>query len=81
MRTGLRVFLPLTAVIIIVACIFAFFEVRGEQRHIRQGLEKHAEVLAERLADSVEAPLERGAPKGLQHTVDRLGSRLVGLAV
>ena len=81
MHIGLRVFLPLTAVIIIVACIFAFFEVRGEQRHIRQELEKHAEVVAESLADSVEAPLERGGRQDLQRTVDRLGSRLVGLAV
>ena len=79
MRIGLRVAVALTVVLIAVACLFAFFEARSERRHIRQDLEKHAQVIAESLAEAITVPLEHGAP--LQHTLNRLGSRLVGLAV
>ncbi len=81
MRIGLRVVVSLSAVLILVACLFAYFEVRSEQRHIRQDLERHAQILAESLTETIKVPVKRGSRKGLQHTLDRLGARLVGLAV
>ncbi|HEV2231918.1 MAG TPA: trehalose-6-phosphate synthase [Terriglobia bacterium] len=81
MRMGLRVAVALTVVLILVACLFAFFEVRGERRHIKQDMARNAEVLAASLVEAIEVPLDRGSHTALQHTLDRLGERLVGLAV
>ena len=81
MRMGLRVAVPLTVVLILVACLFAFFEARAERRHIREDMEKNAAVLAESLAEAITVPLEKESQPALQHTLNRLGARLVGLAV
>src|SRR5579863_3654262 len=81
MRMGLRVAVALTVIMILVACLFAFFEARAERRHIRRDLEKNSAVLAESLADAITVPLEKGSQTALEHTLNRLGARLVGLAV
>src|SRR5271169_7169739 len=81
MRMGMRIILTLSVVIIVVACLFALFEVRAESRHKREDLERYSQVLAESLADSVEAPLAKGSTRDLQRTLERFGARLVGLAV
>src|SRR5579859_1883983 len=81
MRMGLRVAVALTVVLILVACLFAFFEAQGERRHIKRDMARSAEVLAASLAEAIEVPLDKGSHAALQHTLDRLGERLVGLAV
>src|SRR5437773_4317772 len=81
MRIGIRVVVSLSTVLILVASLFTYFEVRAEQRRVRQDLEKHAEILTESLAETVEVALARGSRTGLQRTLERLGSKMVGLAV
>jgi alpha,alpha-trehalose-phosphate synthase [UDP-forming] len=81
MRMGMRVILTLSVAIIVIACLFASFEVRAERRHKREDLERYSQVLAESLADSVEAPLAKGSSRDLQRTLERFGAKLVGLAV
>src|SRR6266567_1850300 len=81
MRIGLRVVVSLSVVAVSLTRIFAYFEVRAEQGRIRQDLEKHAEILAESLAQTVEIPLARGSRTGLERTLERVGTKMVGLAV
>ncbi|HLY63755.1 MAG TPA: trehalose-6-phosphate synthase [Terriglobia bacterium] len=78
---GLRVAVSLSVILILVACLFAFFEVRSQQRRTREDLENQAKILAGGLAEAVEIPLERGSRANVQRTLIRLGSGLVGLAV
>jgi trehalose-6-phosphate synthase len=81
MRIGLRVGVALSVVLIFVACLFAFFEVKSQEASARQNLEGQARILAESLAEAIEIPLERNSRPNLQRTLERLGARLVGLAV
>src|SRR5689334_1851909 len=81
MRIGLRVGVSLSLVLIFVACVFAFFELRAQEVRTRQNLENQAKVLAESLAEAVEVSLERNSRAGIQRTLDRLGTKLVGLAI
>lgn len=81
MRIGLRVGVSLSVVLISVACIFAFFEVRSQELRSRENLENQARILAESLAEGVEVPLERKSRANFQHTLEQLGARLAGLAV
>lgn len=71
----------LSVVLILVACLFAFFEVKSQERRTRENLENQARILAEGLAEAVPGPLEPKSHAGIQRTLDRLGARLVGLAV
>lgn len=81
MRMGLRVGVSLSVVLIFVACVFAFFEVRAQELRTRQNLERQGRILAESLAEAVEVPLEQKSRPIFQRTLERLGARLVGLAV
>jgi trehalose-6-phosphate synthase len=81
MRIGLRVGVSLTVLLIVVACLFTLFEVRSQQFQARQNLESQARILAQSLAEAVEVSRERDSRPNFQRTLERLGARLVGLAV
>jgi trehalose 6-phosphate synthase len=81
MRIGLRVGVSLSVVLILVACLFAFFEVKAQELRTRENLERQAMILADTVAEAVGGPLERKSRAGIQHVLERVGAGLVGLAI
>jgi trehalose-6-phosphate synthase len=81
MRTSVRVFLSLIAAVVLIAYLFAIFDVRSEKAHLRGELERRAEILAESMEQSVEAHMESGSPSDLQRSVERFSKWLPGVAV
>jgi trehalose 6-phosphate synthase len=67
----------------IVTLLVAWTEVRGEQRALRDEVQRHAEALADRLRGFLEAQLRHGSVDQLPAIVEQLSSReqLAGLAV
>jgi len=83
MRTTLKIVLPLIVSVAVVSLLFAAYQVRTENRLLRNDLSRRAEILGESLQESVEPLLDRGPDRGLQRLVERFGQRehLKGVAV
>jgi trehalose-6-phosphate synthase len=81
MRTSVRLLVSLLVAIVVIAYVFALYEVRGEKRRLQEDLEKRTEVVAESMIEMVEVRLNQSSIKELQRTVERLGSHLPGVAV
>ena len=83
MRITLRLILSLIVGITLVAAVFAYVQVRQEERRLREETERKAAILAESLEESIEPLLEQKGGKRLQKIVERFGNRerLSGVAV
>jgi len=84
MQFSLRLIVSLILGVVLVACVFADYQVRVEKRGLRNDLEKRAEILAESLEETVTPLLlEKRSRKELQRIVERFGNheRLAGMAV
>ena len=83
MRMSLRLIVSLIVGISLVTSVFAFYQVRAAKQALRNDLGRRAEILAESLAESVEAYLQGKSSKNLPRIVERFGNRqrLVGVAV
>src|SRR5437016_6563926 len=83
MRISLRLIILLIVGVTFVALLFAYSEVKAEQRALRSDLQNRAQLLADSLAQSVELLLERGDRRELHVFVDRFGNRerLAGVVV
>jgi len=83
MGLRLRLVVPLVVSVAIVSTLFAAYQVRTEQRHLRADLQHRAEVLAESLQETIEYNLENHSYGNLRHIVNRFGHRehLMGTAV
>jgi trehalose-6-phosphate synthase len=83
MRITLRLILSLIVGVTLVAAVFAYLQVRQEERRLREETERKSAILAESLEESVEPLLEARSEKKLQRIVERFGNRerLTGVAV
>jgi trehalose-6-phosphate synthase len=83
MRTTLKVVLPLIVSVAVVSLLFAAYQVRTERRTLQNDLSRRAEILGERLRESVEPLIEGASDKNLQGLVERFGQweNLKGVAV
>ncbi len=83
MRMSFRLILSLVVAVTVVSFLFAFYQVREDNRVRRTDLVKRAQVLAESLQETVEPLFARGADGNLQRIVERFGNRerLDGLAI
>ena len=83
MRTTLKLVSPLIVSVAIVSLLFAGYQVRTQQRILRNELTHRAETLGESLQESVGTLSERGAERHLQRLVDRFGQKehLLGVAI
>jgi len=83
MRMSFRLIVSLVVAVTFVSFLFAFYQVRADNRARRTDLEKRAQVLAESLQETVEPLFARGAKDNLQRIVDRFGNRerLDGVAI
>src|SRR5947209_8050773 len=78
MRTAFKLILPLIISVAVVSVLYAAYQVRTERRHLRQELDRRAEVLAESLQEAVEPLMgeDVGAARtNLQRIVARFGQR------
>ena len=83
MRITFRLILSLVVGVTLVALVFSYFQVRQEERRLREETERRAAVLAESLQESVEPLLDSKSSGNLQRIVERFGNRerLSGVAV
>jgi trehalose-6-phosphate synthase len=83
MRTTLKVVLPLIVSVAAVSLLFAAYQVRTERRTLQNDLSRRAEILGERLRESVEPLIDGASDKNLQGLVERFGQweNLKGVAV
>jgi alpha,alpha-trehalose-phosphate synthase [UDP-forming] len=83
MRLTLRIILALISGVTLVSCLFAFYQVRTQNRGLRNDLDRRAEVLAESLRENVEPLLATSARKGLDRLVAQFANRrgVAGVAV
>ncbi|MGH9431183.1 MAG: alpha,alpha-trehalose-phosphate synthase (UDP-forming) [Terriglobia bacterium] len=83
MRIRAILILSLVIGITLVSYAFALFEVRGDQRSLRQDLSHRAQIFAESLQETIEPMLQSRSHRALQRIVDRFGNRerLAGVAV
>jgi len=83
MRLSFRLIVSLVVAVTLVSILFAFYQVRTDNRTRRTDLEKRAQVLAESLQETVEPLFARGAKANLQRIVERFGNRerLDGVAI
>src|SRR5207253_1019266 len=72
---SVRLIVSLIIAVAGVSLLFSYHQVAVEQRGLKRDLSKRAEVLAERLKDSVEPLLAKKSHKPLQRIVDRFGNR------
>jgi trehalose 6-phosphate synthase len=78
-----RLIVSLIVGITLVSLSYSYYEALGEKRSLRGDLERHAEILGQSLAGSVEHDLEKNSLQDLQHIIQRFGNRehLLGLAI
>jgi trehalose-6-phosphate synthase/uncharacterized membrane protein affecting hemolysin expression len=83
MRFNSRLIISLILCIMPVALIFTYFQVRSEERSLRNELERHSAFQAEVLAETASSMLEKGSSRNLQRTIEKFASRehLAGIAV
>src|SRR5487761_1159173 len=83
MRIRAILILSLVIGITLVSYFFALFEVRADQRSLRQDLSRRAQIFAESLQETIEPMLQNRSHRALQRIVDRFGNRerLAGVAV
>ena len=83
MRIRYRLVISLIISITVVAFLFAIFQVRSQNHLLRSALDRHAEVLAESLADNIEPLLKNQSWDELQRLLTRFEHRegLAGVAV
>src|SRR5450755_1114317 len=83
MRMSLRLILSLVIAVTVVSVLFAFYQVKADERGRRNDLEKRAQVLAESLQETVQPLLAKDAEANLQRLVERFGNRerLIGVAI
>lgn len=81
MRMGLRLVVLLALTIVLVAVVFAYFQVKDEKLRLREDLKNRTEDLAYTVQDGLEVLLDKGPRKELQARLDRFGSRVAGVAV
>jgi trehalose-6-phosphate synthase/uncharacterized membrane protein affecting hemolysin expression len=83
MRIRYRLIISLIISITLVAFLFAIFQVRAENHILRSALDRHAEVLAESLAENMEPLLRNQSWDELQSLLNRFENRegLAGVAV
>ncbi|HUY15151.1 MAG TPA: trehalose-6-phosphate synthase [Terriglobia bacterium] len=83
MRIRAILILSLVIGITLVSYFFALFEVRADQRSLRQDLSRRAQIFAESLQETIEPLLPSRSHRALQRIVDRFGNRerLAGVAV
>ncbi|MGH9455835.1 MAG: hypothetical protein ACRD2O_17900, partial [Terriglobia bacterium] len=83
MRIRAILILSLVVGITLVSYFFALFEVRADQRSLRQDLTRRARIVAESLQETIEPLLQSRSHRALQRIVDRFGNRerLAGVAV
>ncbi len=81
MRTSVRVFLSLLAAVVVIAYVFALYDVRAGKANLRGEMERRAQILAESMEQSVQARLESGSRADLQRSVERFSKWLPGVAV
>ena len=83
MRTALKMVLPLIVSVAVISGLFAWYQVRTEQRNLRSDLSRRAEILGDTLQESVEPLLDRAPNNNLQKLVERFSERehLEGVAV
>jgi trehalose 6-phosphate synthase len=83
MKITLRLIISLVLVVLTVAVVSAYFQVRQEKERQRQELERQSRLLAISLQESVEPLLEKGVTPGLQRLVEKFGNRkrLAGVAI
>ena len=82
-RTTLKLVLPLAVSVIIVSLFYGFYQVRLEQRNLRNDLLHRSAVFAENLQENLESTPTRATDRNLGHFVDKYGQRehLLGVAV
>jgi trehalose-6-phosphate synthase len=82
-RTTLKLVLPLAVSVIIVSLFYGFYQVRLEQRNLRNDLLHRSAVFAENLQENLESTPTRTTDRNLGHFVDKYGQRehLLGVAV
>jgi trehalose-6-phosphate synthase len=83
MRATLKLVVPLAVSILSVSLVYGFYQVRLEQRNLRNDLVHRSAVFAENLQESLESTPGRATDRNLGHFVDKYGQRehLLGVAV
>lgn len=83
MRTTLKLVVPLAVSVLSVSLLYGFYQVRLEQRNLRNDLLHRSSVLAENLQESLESSPGRATDRTLTHFVEKYGQRehLLGVAV
>jgi trehalose-6-phosphate synthase len=83
MRTTFKLVVPLAVSVLCVSLLYGFYQVRLEQRNLRNDLSHRSAILAENLQESLEATPGHATDRTLGHFVDRYGQRehLLGVAV
>jgi trehalose-6-phosphate synthase len=83
MRTTLKLIVPLVFSVLIVSSLYGFYQVRLEQRTLRNDLSHHSAVLAETLQENLESTPGRISDRNLGRFVEKYGQRehLLGVAV
>jgi trehalose-6-phosphate synthase len=83
MRTTLKLVVPLGVSVLSVSLLYGFYQVRLEQRNLRNDLVHRSAVFAENLQENLESTPGRATDRNLGHFVDKYGQRehLLGVAV
>jgi trehalose-6-phosphate synthase len=82
-RTTLKLVVPLVVSVLSVSLLYGFYQIRLEQRNLRNDLLHRAGVFAENLQENLESTPARATDRNLGHFVDKYGQRehLLGVAV
>ncbi|MGB9448284.1 MAG: trehalose-6-phosphate synthase, partial [Candidatus Acidiferrum sp.] len=82
MRTTLKLVLPLAISVLLVSLVYGFYQVRLEQRNLRNDLSHRSAVLAASLQESLESGSGRANDRNVGHFVEKYGQRehLLGVA-
>jgi len=82
-RTTLKLVIPLAISVISVSLLYGFYQVRLEQRNLRNDLSRRSAALAEELQEDLESSPTRATDKNLGRFVERYGQRehLLGVLV
>jgi trehalose-6-phosphate synthase len=83
MRISMRLIVSLVVVVVSLASIWAYIQVRQERRHLREDLNRRSILLAQSLQEVVEPLLNEDPSKNLKRVVEKFGNRerLAGIAV
>jgi trehalose-6-phosphate synthase/uncharacterized membrane protein affecting hemolysin expression len=83
MRITLRLLVSLIVVVVSLALISTYIQVRQERRQLREDLDRRSRLLAQSLQEVVEPLISESPPSNLKRVVERFGNRerLAGAAV